>query len=187
MKNVLEYLENTTENNKDKIAIVEENRRSSYLEVLQTSKKIGSELTKYVVPRSPVPILAEKGIDALYSFFGAVYAGCFYILLNPELPVSRLERILEVLDTKVLLTDNEHIELAKQIGVNHQILKISDLKEKEIKHYQQFGKYYAKKDGMIKYTDIECGNYLFSSNQYVKQGELLIDDYLYINDKSICI
>ena len=132
MKNVLEYLENTTENNKDKIAIVEENRRSSYLEVLQTSKKIGSELTKYVVPRSPVPILAEKGIDALYSFFGAVYAGCFYILLNPELPVSRLERILEVLDTKVLLTDNEHIELAKQIGVNHQILKISDLKEKEI-------------------------------------------------------
>ena len=47
MKNVLEYLENTTENNKDKIAIVEENRRSSYLEVLQTSKKIGSELTKY--------------------------------------------------------------------------------------------------------------------------------------------
>ena len=38
---------------------------------------------------------------------------------------------------------------------------------------------------MIKYADIECGNYLFSSNQYVKQGELLIDDYLYVNDKSI--
>lgn len=59
------------------------------------------------------------------------------------------------------------------------------LKEKENKHYVEYGKYYAKKDGVIAYIDIEAGNFLFSTNDYVKKGELLIDDYLHVDDKSI--
>lgn len=61
------------------------------------------------------------------------------------------------------------------------------LKEKENHHYQELGKYYAKKTGMIKYVDIERGNFLYSTNQYVKEGALLIDDYLYLNNNSIYI
>lgn len=132
MKNTLEYLENTSEKYRDKIAIIEEDKKCTYLDLIQTSKRIGSELSKYTEPRKPVAIMAEKGIDALSSFLGTIYAGCFYVLLNPELPVSRLEKILEVLETEIILTDDEHIELAKQIGIKKKIFKISELKNKDI-------------------------------------------------------
>ena len=39
MKNVLEYLEKTAKENKDKIAIIEEDKKCSYFDLLQTSKK----------------------------------------------------------------------------------------------------------------------------------------------------
>lgn len=132
MKNTLEYLENTAEKYKEKIAIIEEDKKCTYLDLIQTSKKIGSELSKYTAPRKPIAIMSEKGIDALCSFFGTIYAGCFYVLLNPGLPVSRLEKILEVLETEIILTDDEHVELSKKIGTKKKIFKISDLKNKEI-------------------------------------------------------
>lgn len=132
MKNVLEYLEKTVLENEKKIAIIEEDKKCTYLELLQTSKKVGSELSKYTIPRKPIPILMEKGINVLYSFFGTVYAGGFYILLNPELPISRLKKILEVLETNIILTDENNIELAQEIGINKIILKIEELKNKDI-------------------------------------------------------
>ena len=132
MKNVLEYLEKIVLENEKKIAIIEEEKKCSYLELLQTSKKVGSELSNYIIPRQPVPILMEKGINALYSFFGTIYAGGFYILLNPELPTSRLEKILEVLETNIIVTDENNIELAQEIGANKTILKIEDLQNKNI-------------------------------------------------------
>ena len=61
------------------------------------------------------------------------------------------------------------------------------LKEKENNHTQIIGKYVAIKDGIIAYASIEKGNYLCYSNQYVKKGDILIDDYLYINDKKIYV
>lgn len=132
MKNVLEYLENTTLQNANKIAIVEEDKKCSYRELLENSKRVGSRLCEYVAPRKPIPILMEKGIAALYTFFGAVYAGCFYVLLNPELPVQRLNKIMEVLEADILITDDVHIELAKEVSNNAKILKIEELKNTKI-------------------------------------------------------
>ena len=93
MKNVLEYLENTAKKNKEKIAIIEEEKKCTYTELIENSKKVGSGIYKYVSPRMPVAVLMEKGINAIYSFFGSIYAGGFYTLLNPELPETRLKTV----------------------------------------------------------------------------------------------
>lgn len=132
MKNVLEYLEQTVLKNASKIAIIEESKRCTYEELLQNSKKVGSGLVNYVAPRKPVPILMEKGINCMYCFLGAVYAGCFYILLNPELPVSRLQKIMETLESNIILTDESHNTFAKENFNNKTILKVEDLLVKNI-------------------------------------------------------
>lgn len=132
MKNVLEYLEKTTQKNGNKTAIIEENQKCSYTELLEKSQKVGSELTKHITPRNPVPILMEKGINGIYSFFGTIYSGGFYVLLNPELPKQRLQKILEVLEANIILTDENNYELAQEIAENRKILKIEELKNKEI-------------------------------------------------------
>ena len=49
--------------------------------------------------RQAVPLFCQKSVDCLSAFFGSVYAGCFYVLLNPELPASRLQQILSILES----------------------------------------------------------------------------------------
>lgn len=137
MKNVLEYLENTAKKNKEKIAIIEEEKKCKYNELLKNSKKVGSGIYKYVSPRMPVAVLMEKGINAIYSFFGSIYAGGFYTLLNPELPETRLKKIIEITKTNVIITDNNNYELALEItgekdSNNFKILKIEDLLNENI-------------------------------------------------------
>ena len=132
MKNVLEYLEKTAKENKEKVAVIEEDKRCCYAELVENSKKVGTRLTDISVQRKPVAVLMEKGINALYSFFGTVYAGGFYVLLNPELPIPRLQKIIEVLECKVIITGDEHLELAQEISQNSEVLKIEELLKSEI-------------------------------------------------------
>ena len=132
MKNVLEYLEESAIKYSGKIAVIEEDKKCTYAELVEISKKIGSGISNYIESKQPVPILMEKGINALSCFFGTVYAGGFYILLNPELPTTRLEKILEVLEAKVVITDEEHLGLASEIASNKKIIKIEDLKNEQI-------------------------------------------------------
>lgn len=132
MKSILEYLENDCKYNGEKIAVIEENKRCTYLELEENSKKIGTYLTKYEIINEPIAVLMEKGINALYSFLGTVYAGGFYCLLNPDLPSVRLEKILEKLQTKVIITDDEHLELAKELKDNEDIVLVENIKDIEI-------------------------------------------------------
>ena len=132
MKNVLEYLEETTKNNEDKIAIIEEEKKIKYEELLRRSKSVGSFLLKYEIKRKPVAVIMEKGINAIYSFFGAVYAGAFYILLNPDLPQARLRKIIEIADINVIITDENNLELSKQICENKTILQIEEIQNENV-------------------------------------------------------
>lgn len=132
MKNVLEYLENTAKLLPEKTAVICEEKNITWSGLLTNSKKIGSAVASKSEVRMPVPVLMEKGIDTLTAFFGIVYAGCFYVLVNPQLPQSRIEQILSVLNSKIIITDDSNCELAKTVAQNSEILMIQDLLNAEI-------------------------------------------------------
>ena len=128
MKNVLQYLEKSAYDNKDKIAIIEEDKRVSYSELLINSKMIGSFLSKHIDLKNPVGIFMEKGIYSLESFFGTVYAGGFYIYLNPDLPIARLQKIIDVANINIVLANESSFETAKEFSTN--VFKVEDIEEK---------------------------------------------------------
>ena len=112
MKNVLEYLEASASRHPEKTAVIDEYGQLSYEALLCRSRRIGSALAERTPARRPVPVLMDKSADTLCAFFGIAYAGCFYVLLNPELPQARLEQVLAVLGADWLVTDEAHLELA---------------------------------------------------------------------------
>ena len=135
MKSVLQYLEQIEINNKEKIAIIEEEKKCTYKELVLNSKRIASGLIKYNNNKQPVAVLMEKGIDCLYSFLGTVYSGNFYTLLNPELPEFRLKKIIEISETQIIITNSENYDLANMLCKeysNINILKIEDLLQSKI-------------------------------------------------------
>ncbi len=132
MRNVLEYIENTVAKMPEKIAVIDESHKISYQDLLINSKKIGSYLSDKIEAKNPIPVFMDKSIETLSSFFGIVYAGCFYILINPELPTPRIEQIIKVVEPKIIITDYKHKEQAKEIFKNTDIKYVEDLLKTEI-------------------------------------------------------
>ena len=68
MKNILEFLQITAARLPDKTAVIDEAGQCSWHELLQYSQSAGTALAARLAPRTPVPVLMEKGRHALYAF-----------------------------------------------------------------------------------------------------------------------
>ena len=127
MKSVLEYLESSTNLYSEKIAIKCENESVTYKELLNSSQVIGTNLSKYINLNDPVIVFMDKGIITLEVFFGILYAGGCYSLVNPDFPSVRLKEINNVLSSKIIITNEENFEKANSVFENSTILNINDL------------------------------------------------------------
>lgn len=127
MKNVLQYLEKNLIKNKDKIAVIDEFGSITYHDLILKSKIVGTYLAKKITINHPIAILMDKSTNCLCSFFGTVYAGCFYTLLNPELPLTRLESIINTLENPYIITNKDNYELAAKLTTKNQIILIEKI------------------------------------------------------------
>lgn len=127
MKNVLEYLENSAEMFPEKIAFADEFSTITYRELLLKAQMIGSVLIKKSIGRSPVAVLLEKTPESLTALMGVVYSGCFYTVLDTEMPAARMNAILKDLAPAAVLTDQSHEEQLKQTNFNGPVIFMEDL------------------------------------------------------------
>ncbi len=97
VKNVLEYLENSARRDPHKIAFADETQSVGYAELVRRARGMATSIARLVPPRTPVAVLGEKNIHTLCAFFACVYAGCFYVPLNPRHPAERRQKILSAL------------------------------------------------------------------------------------------
>lgn len=129
MTNVLEYLEHISDEAPDRTAVTDGEKEYTRAGLLDVCRRIGSALLEYDLRRRPVIVFMEKTADTLTAFFGAVFAGAFYTLIDPQLPRQRQRQICESLGASVVITDNAHMEQARELFAECTILKISDLQE----------------------------------------------------------
>ena len=127
-KNVLEFLEKSEKIYPQKTAFADEKRAVSYSQILKESRQIGSSLAEYMIPRKPIPVLAEKSVDVIAAFFGIVYAGCFYVLLDPKHPTARIRQILDTLDAEILITTEAYQKELDALEFAGKVFYIEDLK-----------------------------------------------------------
>ena len=128
--NVLEYLERSAAAHPEKIAAADGVLRCTYEELLRDARRIGSGLCTRFSPRMPVAVFMEKSVETLKLFFGAVYAGCFYVLINPEFPAPRVEAILETLETRRVVTCRSLTEKLPPVE-GLEVLYLEDLMDTE--------------------------------------------------------
>ena len=128
---VLRYLEESAATYPQKPAVIDEHQQCTYQELRTTSRRIASALAPKVERGTPVMVYMEKGVDALTVFFGTLYAGSFYSLLNPELPKSRLEQIQSVLQAQIVVTSADLKDAAADIFPTAELLMVEELREAE--------------------------------------------------------
>ena len=103
MKNILEMLEHSADRFPEKTVFADENKSVTYGEFLKTAQSIGSKITAAGVYKAPVAVIAERSVENLTAMFGVLYAGCFYTVIDADMPAERIKAIFETLNPAAVL------------------------------------------------------------------------------------
>ncbi len=132
MTNVLEFLENSAKIHSNKTVVEDIEKGYTYEQFVGLAKTIGSNIATTQSVRKPVIVFMEKSADALAAFMGIVYAGCFYVMVNPEHPTVRINQILKVSEAEYLITTPEYSEKLAEVEYNGKVVNLEDLMSGEI-------------------------------------------------------
>lgn len=127
IQNILDYLEASAASCPEKAAYEDVENSFSYGQVLENARRIGSALSAVLPQNAPVPVLMEKEAWTLNVFMGAVYAGCFYTLVEPEQPSDRIRTILETLEAKIIVTTEKFVNKVQELGFEGKIFLAEEL------------------------------------------------------------
>lgn len=76
----------------------------------------------------PIAILLEQGPQMIAAILGVLKAGHFYVLLDPTYPLPRLTYMLQDSQAILLITNNQHLNLAYELAPSgRQALNIDQL------------------------------------------------------------
>jgi amino acid adenylation domain-containing protein/non-ribosomal peptide synthase protein (TIGR01720 family) len=114
-KCIHELFEEVVETNKDRVAVVYEDRQLTYEVLNEKANQLGHYLKKnQVKPETLVGISVPKSLDLITGLLGILKSGGGYVPLDPELPKDRLNYILGDAKIKILLTTTKLKELFKE-------------------------------------------------------------------------
>lgn len=130
--NILQYLEATVKKCPQKIAFSDGIDNKSFQKLYNQSRSIGSFLSSKGYYGEPVIILTNKHPDAMSAFFGSIYAGCFYVAIDAEMPQLRIQLILDNLSPRAVIYDKKNAKKADALPQNLDKYLFDDICDFEI-------------------------------------------------------
>ena len=125
--NILQYLEATALRLPQKIAFSDGSDDLAFGELSQASRSVGSALCKAGYKREPIAVLMKRHPTQIAAFYGVVYAGCFYIPLDADMPAGRRELILQSVGARALIVDDKNQKIAASLQFSGKILHYKEL------------------------------------------------------------
>lgn len=95
MPNLLDYLIHDCEKTPDKPAISDKDNQYTYENLLLFSKKAAKLLSKANIHNKPIAVIAEHTADTIALFFGVLYSGNYYVPIDPEMPIQKMQSIFD--------------------------------------------------------------------------------------------
>lgn len=105
ISNVLEYLENTAKQYPDKAAFVDSEKSLSFGELLYRAKAVGSYISQCCIFHAPIIVYMDKSADNIAAFMGILYSGNFYCPIDTEMPIDRVQLIVDTLRPAMILAE----------------------------------------------------------------------------------
>lgn len=125
--NVTYWLDETAKRFPDKTAYADAKKEITFGELRRQARIIACELTEKGLFKKPVAVFLEKGVDVLTSFMGAAYSCNFYSPIDVDMPGSRVNKILEVLEPAVVITTASLREVFSQYDYQGEFLLLEEV------------------------------------------------------------
>ena len=130
--NILEYLEATAPRVPQKIAYSDGRFHLSFEALWAQARGVGSALLSQGYTKEPVAILMAKHPKEIAAFYGCVYAGCYYVPLDIDMPAARIESILESTEARVMIVDDKGARLLSKLQFQGRVVRYDEICHTEI-------------------------------------------------------
>lgn len=131
-KNILEYIEKTVIEYPNKLAFASANNSINFSEVFDMSRSIGTHIIKREIYNAPIVVFMSRKVEVIPAYLGVVYSGNYYAPINPVMPNERINHIVETLQPKLMICDEETYEKGKELIDADRIVLYKDLIASEI-------------------------------------------------------
>ena len=121
MRNVLEYLEAAYLKEPEKTAYASETDSLTFRQVYMQARSVGTVLLKDGLYKKPVVVFMEKSPQTITAFLGVVYAGCYYVPVDEEMPSYRMELIFKTLSPQAVICDKATTDRLYKMGYQGQV------------------------------------------------------------------
>ena len=128
---ILNRLDRTAAAYADKVMFKDEHDSITFGAFNQLTKAVGTYLARKIPAGQPVAVMSGRHILTPSCFLGAVRAGCFYAPMDGDMPETRLNQIIGVIQAKFMLVDKAHYEAAKGLDFDGEIIVFEDIKDTE--------------------------------------------------------
>lgn len=117
--NILEYLEETVKHFPTKTSFSDGTDSITFEQLYRLSRIGGSYLASLGCNKEPIMIIMNKHPNEMVAFLSAVYAGCYYVPIDSEMPPRRISLIAETVKPRFIICDAQNISVANSIGSVH--------------------------------------------------------------------
>lgn len=114
--NIIEVFDLTESRVPDCLSFCDEKETHTWKDTDIISDKIALKLVDADLKKSPVLLLFDREARCPISMLGVLKSGNYYVVLDCHQPVDRMKEIVTQLGSKAVITDNEHLETAKQLA-----------------------------------------------------------------------
>lgn len=126
MKNILEMLEKSAYSYPEKYVFRDAEKSITYSDFLKKAKKIGCALAAADVYKSPVAIIISRSVECLTAMFGVLMGGCFYTVIDSEMPSERVKTIFDTLQPSAVLASEDCLRLVENLDYNGRIIMYNE-------------------------------------------------------------
>ena len=111
-----DYLDEVAARLPDKTAYVDQDRRVTFSGVQDEARHVAQALIDQNLYKQPVAIIMDKTCDCIVSTLGIAYSGNFYTIIDTEMPQERIQKIMDTLDPKAVITTEKYRESAAALA-----------------------------------------------------------------------
>lgn len=129
---ILQDLESVSVRFPNKVAFADNTEDFSFARLLDCSKRIGTYISRLIKPNHPVVVYMEKRAYNVAAFFGSVYAGCFYVPIDSQMPIERIQLIFDTLQPEIIICDDITSGKLDSFRSNYSVIHYKEALDSEI-------------------------------------------------------
>ena len=131
--NVLSWLDNSAKNYRDKVLFNDTENSLTFGDFDKITKSVGTFLSDKVSVNSPVVVMSGRNVYTPAIYLGVVRSGCFYVPMDATMPVKRLNQILDVINSPVMVVDRANLKIAEKLNFDGEVIILEDIIDTKIR------------------------------------------------------